>query len=212
MTVLDAESEWILLPTHGDIELETFDGCCRIDEANPATAYANTFSMQNTQAANAEERLLFHFTAAQLAGLSKTVYPLLRWAASVTFGGASGAFKWKYELYPITEQFDWAGTGAGAPTWTGRPAVDTTNYWVFSGPVYPFAFTNNAPNWVLNDVFGVAVLDSAGHPAWSIGNTNWPGPVYGIEIRVTNVTGHAGGSYAITTSLTYGAAGSHLVV
>jgi len=183
-----------------------FDCACRIDEANPDTAYASTRTMQNTEAANSEERLLLHLSEAR-ADLTKALFPLIRHAAAVTFGGASASFKFKVEFYPITEEFDCAGAVA-APTWNTPPAVDDTYKFIFSGPVYPYEVTNPL-NWALNDQVAFEVLDHALDPFWSIGATLWSTTIYGVELRITDVTGHEAGSYTIDTSLTNAPTGYH---
>lgn len=202
--MVGADGEAVLVFPFNNIATETavyFDGCCRIDEANPTTAYADTRTMANDEAAGNEERLLLHL-AEPVPG-NKAFYIFLRHALSMTFGGNSGGPKWKIEVRAITEDFDWEGTGAGAPTWNAQPTIDNTNYYAFSGAVYPYEISNHS--FVASDTLDVEILDHALHPAWfTVQGSGFPGlTVYGIEIRITNFTGHNGGSWDITTQLTY---------
>ena len=197
------------------ITLVTFDGCCKIDEANADTAYADTKLMNNDEAAGNEERLLLHLTSAMIG--NKNWYFFLRHALEMTFGGNSTGPKWKIELNPIVEDFDWEGVGAGAPTWNDQPTLDDSDTYEFSGPVYPYSIGTVGVGhhaFVNGEEFDMEILDHCICPTWFVveGDT-WAGKtLYGIEIRVVDFTGHNGGTWDLKTQLTYDLPGFNMIV
>ena len=194
--------------TEGALNRVYFDGCCMIDELNPAVASGLTWQMDNDEADGNEQQLLLHLPDGPHVGGLADIEVFTRQYIDCTFGGASGALFVRYRLSPIVQDFDFRDTGAVAPprnTWGTKPTygageLNMDNIFASLPPIILRGAFGNGDNVKATVMTGPYPLSQ-----WDDSAPIWAGlDLYGVAVQMApqdaatpDVTGHAGGTFDI---------------